>query len=99
MLNKTISNVGMFLAGVGVGSAVGILFAPKSGDDTREAVRETVQKGTDYIQDNARQVFRGAEEVIRRGSEVVLEQKERIAAAIDVGREAYQREKARAQSV
>jgi gas vesicle protein len=36
MVEKISSKVSYLLVGVGIGSLVGILFAPKSGEDTRE---------------------------------------------------------------
>lgn len=40
-----------------------------------------------------------AEDVVERGKEVVTEKKEEIAAAVDMGRETYQREKSKAKGV
>ncbi|HVB07807.1 MAG TPA: YtxH domain-containing protein [Candidatus Acidoferrales bacterium] len=41
---KTISS---FLVGVGVGGALALLLAPKSGEDTREYLLDNMQAGTD----------------------------------------------------
>ena len=41
---KTISS---FLVGVGVGGALALLLAPKSGEDTREYLLDNMQEGTD----------------------------------------------------
>ena len=34
------SNILWFVAGLGIGAAVGILYAPKTGDETRERIRQ-----------------------------------------------------------
>jgi|SRR5579883_2738032 len=38
-----------FLLGVGIGVAVGILFAPKSGEETRGAIKQKAGEGKDYL--------------------------------------------------
>ena len=40
-----------FLAGLGVGALLGMLYAPRSGRDTREAIRNSTQEGKDLIRD------------------------------------------------
>ena len=38
-----------FFLGVGIGVAVGLLFAPKSGEETRELIRSKAGGGKDYF--------------------------------------------------
>ena len=75
MAEKIDSKVTYFLLGVGVGSLVGILFAPKTGEETREYLSQNVQKKVRGLQESA-------EDVIERGKEVVSQEKEKIAAAV-----------------
>ena len=42
MANSDGSSILWFLAGVGIGTAVGILYAPRSGSETREVLRAKV---------------------------------------------------------
>ena len=93
------SKVSYFLVGLGVGSLIGILFAPKSGEETREYLSQKVNEGSEYAQKKVRDLQERAEDVVERGKEVVTEKKEEIAAAVDVGRETYQREKSKAKGV
>jgi len=93
------SKVSYFLVGLGVGSLIGILFAPKSGEETREYLSQKVNEGSEYAQKKVRDLQERAEDVVERGKEVVTEKKEEIAAAVDVGRENYQREKSKAKGV
>jgi len=55
-----------FLAGLGIGAAVGILYAPKAGDEIRQQLREVAEDGRDTVKDRrARPVSRP--EVGRQG--------------------------------
>ena len=91
------SKVSFFLVGLGIGALVGILFAPKSGEETREYLAQKADEGRDYAQRKARELRERADDVLERGKNVAIRQKETIAAAVDAGRDAYQREKAKAQ--
>ena len=82
-----------------VGSLIGILFAPKSGEETRKYLSQKVNEGSEYAQKKAQELRVRAEDLVRRGKEVVNQEKETIAAAVDEGRETYQPEKAKAKSV
>ncbi|HLE37679.1 MAG TPA: YtxH domain-containing protein [Candidatus Acidoferrales bacterium] len=91
------SKVSYFLVGLGIGALVGILFAPKSGEETREYLSGKAEEGREYAQRKARELRERAEELMERSKEMVGRQKEKLSAAVDAGREAYQREKAKAQ--
>ncbi len=45
-----------FLAGLGVGALVGILYAPKSGRETRENLANGAREGTEYLRNRSQQV-------------------------------------------
>jgi gas vesicle protein len=91
------SKISFFLVGLGIGALVGILFAPKSGEETREFLTQKADEGRDYAQRKARELRERAEDLVERGKSAATRQKENISAAVDAGREAYQREKAKAQ--
>ena len=91
------SKVSYFLAGLGIGALVGILFAPKSGEETREYLSQKADEGREYAQRKARELRERADDLVERSKTVASRQKESISAAVDAGREAYQREKAKAQ--
>ncbi len=67
-----------FLVGAVVGAAVALLFAPASGEETREFLGEKAREGRAKASETARQT-----------REVLGRQRETIAAAIERGREAY----------
>ena len=97
MADNTGSKVSFFLVGLGIGALVGILFAPKSGEETREFLAQKADEGRDYAQRKARELRERAEDILERSKTVAVRQKETISAAVDAGRDAYQREKAKAQ--
>jgi len=78
-----------FLAGLGVGALAGVLYAPRSGSETREVLRARAEEGRDYVRNRAREAREQAEEWAGRGREVVNQQKEQFRAAYEAGRQAY----------
>ncbi len=78
-----------FLAGLGLGAALGILYAPKSGRETREAILQAAENGRDAIRDRARQMKEHANEWVDRGKEYVQQQKEQLRSASDAFKHAY----------
>jgi gas vesicle protein len=91
------SKISYFMVGLGVGALLGILFAPKSGEETREYLSQKAEEGKEYAQRKARELKERAEDLIERSKGVATRQKDSIAAAVEAGRDAYQREKAKAQ--
>jgi gas vesicle protein len=79
-----------FLAGLGIGAAVGVLYAPRSGSETREALRAKADEGRDYMKERARVAREQASEWVDRGREVVNQQKDQFRSAYEAGRQAYQ---------
>ncbi len=91
------SRISYFLVGLGIGSLIGLLFAPKSGEETREYLTQKADEGRDYAQKKARELRERADDLIERSKDVASRQKDQISAAVEAGREAYQREKSKAQ--
>ena len=96
MVEKIASKVSHLLVGLSIGSLIGILFAPKSGKETRRYLTQKAQKASEYAQEKAREQKEHAEDLIKHGKEVITQKKQQIATAVEVGREAYQREKSNA---
>jgi gas vesicle protein len=78
-----------FLAGLGLGALVGVLYAPRSGDETRNVLRARAEEGREYVRSRAREVKDQASEWADRGRDVVGQQKESFRAAYEAGRQAY----------
>jgi gas vesicle protein len=85
-----------FLVGLGLGSLIGVLFAPKSGEETREYIANKARAGNELARKKGREMRDRVEETVERGKETIAQTKEHIATAIDVGRETYNREKSKA---
>jgi gas vesicle protein len=86
-----------FLVGLGIGSLVGVLFAPKSGADTRSYIAKKTREGNELARKKVREMRERAEDTVERGKKIVAQTEGRIAAAIDAGLETYNREKSKAQ--
>jgi gas vesicle protein len=67
-----------FLAGAVTGAAVALLFAPATGDETRQ-----------FLTDKAREGRERAVNAAREGRETLRRQREQVVSAIDRGREAF----------
>jgi gas vesicle protein len=92
MADNVGSKVSFFLVGLGIGALVGILFAPKSGEETREYLSSKAEEGKDYAQKKARELRERAEDLIERSKEIMARQKDAISTAVDAGKETYKRE-------
>jgi gas vesicle protein len=126
---SSVSGFGWFLAGLGVGALVGVLYAPKSGVETRsdlaagaleardkanalaqqgkeraadiaaqaqaraqdlseqgkQAAGEYVDKGKEYYEKGRSQF----NDYVEKGKGLVQEQQDKVAAAVDAGKQAY----------
>ena len=78
-----------FFLGLGVGVAVGVLFAPKSGAETRDLIRSKANESADYARRRANELRDQASDAIERGKESILRHKDNLSAAVDAGRQAY----------
>jgi gas vesicle protein len=83
MTEKIDSTAGYFLAGLAIGSLIGIIFAPKSGEGTREYLLQKIQKGRKHARKKAWELRERADDLVERGREVVNQTKEQIAAELD----------------
>ena len=89
MSQSTGSGIGWFLVGLGIGSVVGVLFAPQSGSETREVLRSKADEGKDYVRAHARNVREHASDWVDRGKDVLNQQKDQIRSAVEAGKQAY----------
>jgi gas vesicle protein len=85
-----------FLVGLGIGSLIGVLFAPKSGEETREYLAKKTREGNELARKKARELRDRAEETIERGKEVIAQTEGQVVTAIAAGRQTYHREKSKA---
>ena len=73
-----------FLLGAVSGAAVALLYAPVSGQETREFLGEKTREGRER-----------AVEAAQRGREAINQGRETLTSAIERGKEAYQQARAR----
>ncbi len=93
-----------FVAGAGIGAMLALLFAPKSGRETRELIARTasdsrdylntkVSEGRQYMEDRGRKMTDDFSSFIDKSKEAVQRQKEQLTAAFEAGKAAYREEK------
>src|SRR5512138_1518095 len=85
-----------FMVGALTGAALAILFAPRSGRETRELLSEKLREGAergrelkDRVVSQSRHLVEEAGEYVDRQREVLKESRDRLAAAVEAGREVY----------
>lgn len=78
-----------FLAGLGFGALMGVLYAPRSGRETRDAIKNTAQEGGEYLKNRSREARETVNQWVDRGKDVVSQKKDQISSAIDATRQAY----------
>jgi gas vesicle protein len=83
------SKMSFFFLGLGLGAALGVLFAPKSGSDTRDFLMSKANESADLAKRRAQDLKEQATETIERGKSSVQRHKESLSAAVDAGRQAY----------
>ncbi|MGH7834124.1 MAG: YtxH domain-containing protein [Candidatus Binatia bacterium] len=83
------AEMGYFLAGVGVGVILGLLFAPSSGEETREYIRERTEEGGDYLKRRAEALRKRGEEVVERGKEYIGQQQASAEEAVESAKQTY----------
>ncbi len=94
--NNGASKFAFFLAGLGVGAILALLFAPKSGKETRELIGQKAEEGRDYVTARGKELRKDAEDLVEKGKDLVAKQKEQLSAALEAGKQAYYEEKAKA---
>jgi gas vesicle protein len=82
------NNIGWFLGGVSLGAVAAILYAPKSGRETRKAIATGVDDGREYLTSLGRDTRQQVSDWVDSGKKVVAGTKRQVNAAIDAGREA-----------
>ena len=97
MAQNMIPKGNYFLVGLGIGSLIGVLFAPKSGEETREYIAKKTREGNELTRKKVREVRDRAEETVERGKKIIAQTEGRIATAIDAGIATYNRERSKAQ--
>jgi len=106
--NSSSSGIGWFLAGLGLGALLGVLYAPKSGKETREEIVSTAldakqraadlvdkgrQQASEYVDRSKDYYEKGRtqwSQYVDKGRGYVGETAEKLSAAVEAGKHAYQ---------
>ena len=94
----------IFVAGAGIGAVLALLFAPKSGRETRDLIARTANDSRDFLTNKMTEGRQIVDEKRRRmtddfstfldkSKEAVQRQKEQLSAAFEAGKAAYREEK------
>ena len=87
------SKVAFFLAGAGIGAILALLFAPKSGQETRDFIAQRAGESRDRVAEKSKEYRQRAEGYVDKARGSVAKQKEQLSAALEAGKQAYREEK------
>jgi gas vesicle protein len=90
--NNAGSKISFFIVGMGIGALMGLLFAPKSGEETREYLTGRADDGREFAQRKAKELRERAEDLLERSKEIMARQKDAVNTAVEAGKETYRRE-------
>lgn len=93
-----------FLVGAGIGAVLALLFAPKSGRETREMIargagdskqflNSKLSDGRSFVEEKGRKLTDDFSSFVDKSQEAMARQKEQLTAAFDAGKAAYREEK------
>jgi gas vesicle protein len=93
-----------FMAGAGIGAVLALLFAPKSGRETRQLIARTatdsrdflsnkVSEGRSYVEGTGKKLGDEFSAFVDRSKDALQRQKEQLTAAFEAGKAAYRDEK------
>jgi len=86
-----------FFLGLGIGVGIGMLFAPKSGEETRGMIMNKADEGKEYLKKQTSGLVDSANDLMDKGREMIGRQKDTLNDAIEAGKRAY-REKVEPQA-
>jgi len=65
------SNLAWFLTGAFIGAAVAVLYAPKSGKETRQYLADKVQQSKDAVAESSNNIVEASKDMFERGRQLV----------------------------
>lgn len=83
------NNLSYFFLGLGLGVAVGLLFAPKSGPETRDLLLTKADEGREYLRRRTEDLRDSAGDLVDKGRSVLAKQKDQMSSAVEAGKQAY----------
>ncbi len=83
------TGIGWFIAGLGLGALVGVLFAPKAGRDLREGLMSGARESKEYVANRSKQARDQINSVVDRSREQINEYTDRGREIAEKGRERW----------
>jgi len=83
---KQSSGFSWFLAGLGLGALIGVLYAPKAGRETREDLMSGAREGTEYLKQRGREAADQMGDLVDRGRSQATEYVDRGKEYLERGR-------------
>jgi len=80
---------GYLFLGLGVGTVVGLLLAPRSGVDTRKFLLTKTGEGANYLKQQGQELVDSATETIERSKQTLRNQVNNLADAVEAGKQTY----------
>lgn len=77
MSSRDVSSVFAFLLGIGAGVALGLLFAPQSGEETREDIKERLDNIKYKVDDLYQKGKDKTAELMEKGNEVLAKSRKK----------------------
>jgi gas vesicle protein len=78
-----------FFLGLGIGVGLGMLFAPKSGEETRDILLNKADEGKEYLKKQTTGLRDSATDLLDKGKDLIGRQKDTLNDAIEAGKQAY----------
>jgi gas vesicle protein len=83
------SKFSSFCLGLGVGAAVGLLLAPKTGEELVVDLRDRAGEGREYLRERGGELRTQAERIVERGRGTLSARRDQLQTALEAGRRAY----------
>ena len=90
MAEKTNSKLTYFLIGGGIGAILALIFAPRTGEETREIISQKTSDSREKLSMATRNASNKVLDYIDKSKELIDNQKSQISSATDAGKAAYQ---------
>lgn len=89
MERQDATGMGWFVAGLGLGALVGVLFAPKAGRETRESLMSGARESKEFVAARSKQAREQVNAAVDRGRDQIREYAERGKEVAEKGRERW----------
>lgn len=81
-----LSNLSSFLIGISAGAAIMLLFAPKSGKETRRYIRRRVDDGREFVERGTAKVQDIGDDLLDQAKQTMKRADRALTSAVEAGR-------------